>query len=345
MRTLAEPERIKLEFVLIIIGFVLLIKASDYFVDASTYIAKIFKVSEIVIGATIVSIGTTLPETMVSATSAFKGHGDIAYGNALGSIICNTSLISALSLIFSPSAVKKKDLKPLVIFFFSSFSLYFIFAYLFNGFSRVSGIILVSIFIIYVLYIIFSNKSEAKKINKVIKQAEIDIEEIKEGKNLDDNNSNKVIRSILTIIVSAIVIAFASNLLVDNGTLIAKKLGVPESVIGITMIALGTSLPELSTAVTSLVKGHSNLSLGNIIGANFFNIVLVTGIASAVEPFKIPTSKMINGINASLVVDVPIAFLVMIILCIPSIIYGKTKRWQGIVLICIYVLFLIYQFK
>ena len=334
-----------MEFLYIIIGFILLIKASDYFVDASTDIAKIFKVSEIVIGATIVSIGTTLPETMVSATSAFRGHGDIAYGNAIGSIICNTALVSAISLIFAPGLVDRKALKVPVTFFFSSFALYATFAYVFKGFSRISGIALVSIFIIYVCYVIFSNKSGTKNINKIIKQAEIDIEEIEEGKSLDDNSSNKVIKSILVIILSAIVIAFASNLLVDNGTIIAKKFGVPESVIGLTMIALGTSLPELSTAITSLIKGHSNLSLGNIIGANFFNIVLVTGIASTLGPFKIPTSKMINGINASLIFDVPIAFLVMIVLCVPSLMNGKTKRWQGIALICIYTLFLIYQFK
>ena len=209
-----------MEFVLIIIGFVLLIKASDYFVDASTDIAKIFKVSEIVIGATIVSIGTTLPETMVSATSAFRGHGDIAYGNAIGSIICNTALISAISLIFAPGLVDRKALKVPVTFFFLSFALYATFAYMFKGFSRISGIALVSIFIIYVCYVIFSNKSGTKNINKIIKQAEIDIEEIEKGKCLDDNSSNKVIKSILVIILSAIVIAFASNLLVDNGTII-----------------------------------------------------------------------------------------------------------------------------
>ena len=345
MGELDEPDGSVLEFVLIIIGFVLLIKASDYFVDASTDIAKIFKVSEIVIGATIVSIGTTLPETMVSATSAFRGHGDIAYGNAIGSIICNTALISALTLIFAPSVVNKKALKVPVTFFFASFAFYVVFAYVFKGFSRISGIILVSIFIIYVFYIIYSNKSGSKEIDKVIKQAEIDIEEIKEGKSIDDNSSNNVIKSVFVIIVSAIVIAFASNLLVDNGTLIAKKFGVPESVIGLTMIALGTSLPELSTAITSLVKGHSNLSIGNVIGANFFNVVLVTGLASIVGPFKIPDSKVINGINASLLVDVPVAIAVMLILCVPSLIYGKTRRWQGIVLICMYVMFLIYQFK
>ena len=334
-----------MEFVLIIIGFILLIKASDYFVDASTNIAKIFKVSEIIIGATIVSIGTTLPETMVSATSAFKGHGDIAYGNAIGSIICNTALISALSLIFAPGIINKKDLATPVRFFFSSFALYAICAYFFGGFSRVAGILLVSIFVVYVFYIICLNKQD-KSIDEtiIINQTKNEVVIIEHENNIDIDKTNKIIKSILIIIVTAIIIAFASNLLVDNGILIARKFGVPESVIGITMIALGTSLPELSTAITSLIKGHSNLSIGNIVGANFVNIVLVTGIAAIVGPFKIPNSKIINGINASLLVDVPTAFIVMLILCIPSIINGKTKRWQGITLISIYIIFLIYQF-
>ena len=323
-----------MEFLFIIIGFVLLIKASDYFVEASTSIAKIFGVSEIIIGATIVSIGTTLPETMVSATSAMRGYGDIAYGNALGSIICNTALISAISLIFAPRELNRKDLKIPVTFFFSSFALYILFAYAYNEFSRIAGIILVSIFAIYILFIISTSKSSKEDM-------------VKERNESYDHKDKlfKIIKSLLIIIVSAAVIAFASNLLVDNGTLIAKKFGVPESVIGITILALGTSLPELSTAITALVKGHNNLSLGNVIGANFFNVVLVTGIASILGPFNIPTSRIINGINSSLLVEVPIAFTVMIILCLPSMLFSKTKRWQGIALLGIYCLFLCYQFK
>ncbi|MBO6119297.1 MAG: calcium/sodium antiporter [Lachnospiraceae bacterium] len=335
-----------MEFILIIIGFILLIKAADYFVDASTTIAKIFKVSEIVIGATIVSIGTTLPETMVSATSAFKGHGDIAYGNALGSIICNTALISALSLVFSPGKVESKTLKIPVIFFFLSFAMYAIFAFIFGGFSRIAGFILFSIFILYVIAIIRNNKlKNSEQIEKIPEQVEKNIDDVLEGRNVKDNKTNDIIKSIMTIIISAIVIAFASNLLVDNGTAIARKFHIPESVIGITMIALGTSLPELSTAITSLVKGHSNLSIGNIIGANFFNVVVVSAIAAIVGPFKIPTSKMIGNVNASFIIDLPVASIVMVILCIPSIMNGRTKRWQGILLLTIYALFLIYQFK
>lgn len=334
-----------MEIVLIIIGFILLIKASDYFVDAAVGIAEYFNVSEIVIGATIVSIGTTLPETMVSATSAFKGHGDISYGNALGSIICNTALIAATSLVFAPGNINRKSLKIPVSFFFSSFAVYAIYAYFFNGFSRIAGIILVSIFIAYVFCIIKSNMtSNADNIVRGDAGAHKVCDDIEGAKYVKAEN-NIVFKSIIILIISSAVIAFASNLLVDNGTILARKFGVPEAVIGLTLIAFGTSLPEFSTAITSLIKGHYSLSLGNIIGANFFNVVLVTGLAAIVGPFKIPTDRVINGINASFIVDIPIAFIVMIILCVPSLISGKTSKWQGILLYVIYACFLFYQFK
>ena len=137
---------------------------------------------------------------------------------------------------------------------------------------------------------------------------------------------------------------FGSNLLVNNGTVIAAWLGVPDSVIGLTMIALGTSLPELITAITSLIKGHGSLSLGNIIGANLFNIVLVSGMAITISPFRVPTEKTIGSMNASLVVDIPIAFLVMSILCVPTLLKEKISRWQGILLLGIYAAFLVFQF-
>lgn len=328
-----------MEFLLIIIGFVLLIKASDFFVEAAINIAKMFKVSEVVIGATIVSIGTTLPETMVSATSAFKGHGDISYGNALGSIICNTALIAATSLIFAPGKVNRKALKIPVTFFFSAFAVYSIFAYGFNCFTRLSGIILVSIFVLYVFCMIKLHVPESEFIDA----KEIIEESIIEEKS--HSNEFTIIKSIIVLIITSAIIAFASNLLVDNGTIIARKLGVPEAVIGLTLIAFGTSLPEFSTAITSILKGHHALSIGNIIGANFFNEVLVTGIAAAVKPFNIPTERTLNGINASLIVDIPLSLIVMLILCVPTIIRGRTRRWQGILLYAIYAAFLIYQFK
>ena len=130
----------------------------------------------------------------------------------------------------------------------------------------------------------------------------------------------------------------------NNGTIIAAALGVPDSVIGLTMVALGTSLPELITAITSLMKGHSALSLGNIIGANLFNIVLVSGAAISISPFALPAEKMIMGMNSSLIIDIPVMFGVMLLLCVPALLKEKLYRWQGILLLCIYAAFTIYQF-
>lgn len=148
----------------------------------------------------------------------------------------------------------------------------------------------------------------------------------------------------MLLVVGAAAIAVGANLLVNNGTLIAAALGVPDSVIGLTMVALGTSLPELVTAITSLVKGHSSLSLGNIIGANLFNLVLVSGTAITISPFSIPSEKMLAGINSSLLVDIPVMLAVMLILCMPSLLRGKLSRWQGILLLCVYVAFTAFQF-
>lgn len=153
-----------------------------------------------------------------------------------------------------------------------------------------------------------------------------------------------IFKDILFLVLGAAAIAVGANLLVNNGTLIAQWLGVPNSVIGLTMIALGTSLPELITAITSLMKGHGALSLGNIIGANLFNIVLVSGAAISLSPFSIPAERTIAGINSSFVVDLPVVVLVMAILCLPTFISKKLSRWQGVLLLCIYAAFTVYQF-
>ena len=146
------------------------------------------------------------------------------------------------------------------------------------------------------------------------------------------------------LVVGAAAIAVGANLLVDNGTKIAAALGVPDSVIGLTMVALGTSLPELVTAITALVKKRSALSLGNIIGANLFNIVLVSGMAISLSPFAIPSEKTLAGMNASLLVDLPVMFAVMALLCLPTLRKGKLRRWQGIALLAIYAAFTVFQF-
>ena len=153
-----------------------------------------------------------------------------------------------------------------------------------------------------------------------------------------------MLRDIFFIVVGSAIIAGGANLLVDSGTYIATELGVPATVISLTFVALGTSLPELVTAVTSLIKGHGALSLGNIIGANLFNLVLVGGVSTVIAPFDVPAEATLFGINSSFVLDLPLVFAVMGIMIVPTLIKGKLSRWQGITLLCLYVGFCILQF-
>ena len=318
--------------VLFALGFVLLIKGGDYFVDGATAVAEKFKVPELLIGATVVSIGTTLPEVMVSAQAAVKGNSGISYGNAIGSIICNVSLIAAITLIAKPAKVKKKPLYFPVVFFFVAAIYYAVNAYVFQNFSLITGIILLCMFVVYMIVNIKQALSPKKD------------EESEEAAEEEEKKDIPIYLAIIMLVLGAAIIAFGATLLVDNGTIIASKLGVPDSVIALTVVALGTSLPELVTAITSLIKGHGALSLGNIIGANIFNLVLVSGLAITLKPFPLPEGNYIAGINSSLIVDVPLMFIVMMLLTLPPVIKGKLYRWQGITLIVIYVAFCVFQF-
>ena len=322
------------EYFLLAFGFILLIKGGDWFVDAATGIAKRFHLPELLIGATVVSIGTTLPEVMTSAMGAMSGTGAIAYGNAIGSIICNTALIAAITIAVKPGKANKKTLIFPVVFFFAVAAFYAFNAYVFQGFARWSGIVLLVAFVVYMVVNVINMKKNPE---------EVEIEEIETEAESDENKGN-LLKDLLFLVIGAAVIAVGAYLLVESATDIAHQLGVPESVIGLTVVAIGTSLPELVTAITSLAKGHGSLSLGNIIGANIFNIVLVSGTAIAINPFNIPLTSQLFGQNASLVFDLPVVFLVMGLMTIPTILKGKLKRWQGISLLAIYIAFMAVQF-
>ncbi len=322
--------------ILFCVGLILLIKGGDWFVDGATGIATYFHVPDLLIGATVVSIGTTLPEVMVSVSSAISGHGELAYGNALGSIICNASLILAVTLISSPGTVDKNSLKRPVTFFFIA-AVYYIFkSYTTGSFSRIDGILLLCLFVIYIILSVR---------DAIAVPASASSETI--GSDVTEHNTDAnstVLKNLVFLVIGAILIAIGADLLVDNGTLIAQMLGVPESVIALTFVALGTSLPELITAITSMMKGHGALSLGNVIGANLFNLVLVSGASIAVAPFSIPANKTIAGINSSLVLDIPVMIIVMLLVCVPAMTKGKLGRGLGILLLCIYAAFCICQF-
>ncbi len=320
--------------ILFAIGFFLLIKGGDWFVDGASAIAGKFKMPEIIIGATVVSIGTTLPEVMVSAQAAAKGNGAISYGNAIGSIICNVALIAAITLAVKPAKADRKSMIVPIIFFFSAAGLYSFTAYVTGNFTRTTGIVLLCMFVVYMV-ITVTSAIKGKSTGGDEEPAE---EEEKEDMSVP--------MALVLLVFGAAVIAFGATLLVDNGTIIAKKVGVPDSVIALTVVALGTSLPELVTAVTSLIKGHGSLSIGNIIGANLFNLVLVSGLAITIKPFNVPAEKTFlnTGLNSSLVVEIPLMLTVMLLLTLPALVKGKLYRWQGIALLLLYVGFCVYQF-
>ena len=223
-----------------------------------------------------------------------------------------------------------------VLFFFAAAALYAGTAYATGYFSRWTGLALLAMFAAYIAYTIVHGKK-----NDLI-GAETEETEAEEN----ETKETPLWKSILKLAAGAACIAVGARLLVDNGTVIAESLGVPQSVIALTFVALGTSLPELVTAITALVKGHSALSLGNIVGANLFNLVLVSGIAVTIHPFSILAmeNKTIGGTPVSLIVDIPVMLFVMAFMTLPALKREKLTRVQGIVLLCIYAAFCIFQF-
>ena len=294
---------------LFIVGLLFLIKGGDWFVDGASALARRFHLPELLIGATVVSIGTTLPEVMVSTMSALSGHGEIAYGNAIGSVICNAALIAAITIAVRPGRVDPKTLKTPVAFFFAAAAIYCIAAYVFGRFTRVMGIIMLAMFVAYMAANVLQMKNTPAG-----------------EQGASEEEKMPLAKTLILLVLGAVLI------------------GVPESVIALTFVALGTSLPELVTAITSLVKGHSDLSLGNIVGANVFNLVLVSGMSITLAPFTIPQSATLFGINSSLVLDLPVMLAVMLILTVPALVKGKLHRAQGILLLAIYAAFCAVQF-
>ena len=321
---------------LFVLGLVLLIVGGNWFVDGAIGVAKKFKMPEVLIGATVVSLGTTLPEVLVSSQAAMLGHGEIAYGNAIGSIICNVSLIAAIPIAFRPSRIDPKLYQLPVIFFFIAAAVYAFKAYVFKGFCRLSGIVLLLIFAVYM----FFSVRQAKEKQEIFD--ENDISDV-----VDLPSDEPVVPfwiSIVKLVLGAAMIAFGANLLVDNGTLLAQALGVPEAVIALTFVALGTSLPELVTAIVSLVKGHGDLTAGNVIGANLLNLVLVSGISTVISPYTIPMEKTLFGINSSLILDIPLMLFVMLFMILPAFRKKSFMRWQGIILLAVYAGYCVLQF-
>ena len=321
-----------MSILLFAVGLVLLIKGGDWFVDGATGIAKRFHLPDIVVGATVVSIGTTLPEVMVSTTGALAGSGAMAYGNAIGSIICNTALIAAISITCNPGPVNVKSMKTPAIFFFASAALYCLASYVLGEFPRWMGFLMLAIFVVYMVTTVRNGLKNPDAAHE---------DEAEEG-----GKERTLAMELLLLVAGAAVIAVGADLLVDHGQIIALELGVPETVVALLFVALGTSLPELVTTITSLRSGHASLGVGNVIGANVFNLVLVSGVAVSLAPFKVPCENFLldTGLNMSLVFEIPVMLLVMSLMIFPALATRKLGRWQGITLLGIYAAFCVCQF-
>ena len=306
--------------VLFFIGFMLIIKGADIFINCTVDIGKKTNISEIVLGATIVSFATTLPELTVSLFASLDGHTTMSLGNAVGSIICNTGLILGLVACISPFKVDKN-------MFFSKSVLLLICVVLLlllgidKSITKIDSILLLSMLVIYM----YSNyKSVVKKDNRF--RGNITYET--KGK----NNLTQWIKIFLLFGLGIVMMVLGSRLLVDNGVIIAKVIGVPQGVISLTVIALGTSLPELVSSLTAIKKKHHAISVGNVLGANILNIVSVIGISSI--PNDIPI--LAQNIN----VDFPFMIILLLTLILPTIKNNRLYRVQGLIMLVVYLFYI-----
>ena len=304
---------------LIIIGFVLLIKGADYLVEGSSKIAKKFHIPEIIIGLTIVSIGTSMPELFVSTTSAIDGFSDMAMGNVIGSNLCNLLLILGLSSIIRPIEFQRETRiieLPLCLFI----SIIFLILSNTGGkITREESLILICLFVCFIAYTIFmAKKGEAFD--------KIDNEE----KSLTKVPEIPILKNIFSIIIGVIALKIGGDFTVDNAVIIAEYFKISEQIISLTILAVGTSLPELVTSVMAASKGNSDIAIGNIIGSNIFNMLLIIGVSALISPITY---------NFKYNLDMTILVVAMVILALFPLIPPKNKmsRVKGAIYLSLYV--------
>lgn len=308
-----------IQTILIIIGFILLIKGADILVDGSSAVAKKLHIPEIVIGLTIVSIGTSMPELFVSTTSAIEGHSDISIGNIIGSNICNLLLILGLSAIIRPVKFQKQTK---IIENPMSIILTIMFLIICNTeqyISRAEGLILIILFIIFLIYTIMMGIRSQK--NMVLLE-------------LEDTKNISLIKNVSLIILGISILKIGGELVVDNAQEIARMLNVSEKIIGLTIVAVGTSLPELVTSVTAAIRGESDIAIGNIVGSNIFNMLLIIGLSALIQPINY---------NITYNYQMMVLFTGMILMMIFPFMKPKDKlsRIEGIIFVILYLINLI----
>ena len=257
---------------LIIVGFALLIKGADFLVDGASNIAKRFHIPEIIIGLTIVSIGTSMPELVVSTTSAIDGYSDMAMGNVIGSNVCNLLLILGLSALIRPIRFQEETKKIEIPMNLAFTVLFWILCNSGSGISRYEAVVLIGLFALFIIYTILMGQK--------------DIEKVKEDSNHqeDDAKKNSILKNIMYVVLGIVGLKIGGDLAVDNAVVIANHFNISEKIISLTILAVGTSLPELVTSVIAAIKGNSDIAIGNIVGSNIFNMLLIIGVAALINP-------------------------------------------------------------
>lgn len=298
------------------LGLLLVVKGADWFTDSAVAFARASHLPEIFIGATIVSVATTLPEGVVSITAASQGYTTVSFGNAVGSIICNTGLILGLVNLIKPGKISGNFFKVKSVILIA----YMVFVW-FLAYDRVieshESLFLLMLLVAYVIldFFILRYKRNQEKQFSAVEEASL----------------NKT-KAFAFFIIGIIAILAGANLLINNGIKLAGYIGVPESVIALSVIALGTSLPELATALTSLRKGLVSLSIGNIIGANILNLTMVIGGSGMIQPLHISKQNIL--------MDLPVAMLLIILLTIPCIFRKRISRFQSFLLLSGYLFYI-----
>ena len=270
-----------LEILLIIVGFVLLIKGADYLVEGASNIAKKFHIPEIIIGLTIVSIGTSMPELFVSLTSALEGYSDMAMGNVIGSNVCNLLLILGLSSVIRTIKFQENTKKYEIPMCFIISIIFMLLCNIGDGISRVDALLLLVLFIGFISYTIVMGLKGQKEETKEEKKEIVKI---------------NIVKNIIYVIGGIVALKFGGDFAVDNAVSIANRFNLSEKLISLTILAVGTSLPELVTSVTAAFKGNSDIAIGNIIGSNIFNMLLIIGASALIKPIIYNTSYNLDMI-------------------------------------------------
>ena len=299
---------------LFLLGLALTVKGGDFFVDAASWMAEVSGIPKFIVGATVVSIATTLPELLVSLMAASQGSIGIAVGNAVGSVTANVGLIMALSLIFMPAVVRRREYGFKLCLLVTSILLLFLFS-LSGQLSIPGAIVMLALFVAFMA----ENLITARQSHTTASAAEGPAR---------DKGTTRV--NIAKFVLGAAGIVLGAQLMVDNGTAIATLLGVPDAIIGATLVAIGTSLPELVTTLTAIAKKQSSLSIGNIVGANIIDLTVILPLCAVISGKPLPV------LSQNIQLDMPFCLALVLIAVAPTLITGKLRRSQGVVMLLVY---------